>query len=118
LEEQLRLPTSEAAISTDRPKAFNHVIERAFRHELDWLYNASANAESCLPTFGLVDSINRRKAEDGWSVPFNFPLEAYLVSHDVFGTGAVLHVKILPYVGAIEATPNLQLPSGRATSNS
>jgi hypothetical protein len=102
----------------DRPKAFNHFIERAFRHELDWFYDASANAESCLPAFSLVDSINGRKAEDDWSVPVNFPLKAYLVSHDVFGTGAVLHVKILPYVGAIEATPKRQLPSGRATSNS
>jgi len=108
---------AQAAISMDRPEAFDHFIERAFRHELDWFDDAPTDAESCLPAFGLVDPINRRETEDDRFLPVDFALEAHLVSHDVFRAGTVLHVKSLPYVRATEATPKSQPLSSRVTSN-
>ena len=65
----------EAAISMDHPEAFDHFIERAFRHEHHWFDDASTDAESCLPVFGLVDPINRRETEGGRFLPVDFALK-------------------------------------------
>lgn len=86
----------------DCAKAFDHFVERTFRYELNWFQDARADAKSRPPTFGFIYAIDSGEIKDDWFFKIDLSFEADLVTHDIFGVGVGLHVRVLPDVRVIE----------------